>query len=323
MTRKGNAKKKKGDTPAGSDDKEVKLEVVPPHPLHRDICLGDSSHRGTMLLNDLIRIHYVLLKGDKTAKVYKTVEEASALASRLTDLLSHGKKFQLSGLKDVPEPFLIGEGRFFEKSGDSWIEKTEEEAMELVAKTIIEQFDAMAEESFPTELDEAVTTLTYNCDPANKGPEDPSSFSAPRPCDVLFLLMDYDLDEILPQEQQSGNRHLLFLASLHVSADTTNTEKRVEASFKIVTSKIEVNSGTELIAKTPRYVAQEVVPGASLNTWRELNKEELAEVSQSLYSFVKSSGAATISDTSLIVGLPLYVRSFLREAETCVSSCAG
>lgn len=233
-----------------------------------------------MLLNDLIRIHYVLLKGEK-AKIHKTEAEASELASHLTTLFLHGKKLELSGLKDVPEPFLIGEGRFFEKSGDSWVEKTDQEAKSLVAKNIVEQFEAMEKEPFPAELEESIRTLNQNCDLTTRGAEDPSSFSAPRTCDVLFLPLDFDWDESLPYEHQSGNKHLLFLASLHVAADTTETEKRVETAFKIVTSKVDVNSGTELVPKTPRYVAQQLAPTA-LHKWRELDRDELAEVSRPL-----------------------------------------
>ena len=82
----------------------------------------------------------------------------------------------------------------------------------------------------------------------------------------------------MPYEHQSGNKHLLFLASQHVAADTNDSSKRVEAAFRLVTSKVEVNSGTELLQKTPRYVAQEVRDNQ--NSWRELDKEELAEVSE-------------------------------------------
>jgi hypothetical protein len=288
MTRQGDEDNTKPEPPptAGS---EVKIEsdtqvLMPvPMPLPRDVIFGDTSHHATMLLNDLIRIHYVLLKGDATAKVYKTPAEADGLAARLTEFLRDGRKYQLSGLKDVPQAFLIGNGRFFEQSGDLWIEKTDEEAKAMVANSIVEQFATMeSHKYFSAELEELVTALTKNCDPATKGPEDPSTFSAPRPCDILFLLKDNDLDDVLPYEQQSGNRHLLYLASLHVSGETNESAQRIDASFKIVTSKIEVNSGTELVTKTPRYVAQELGPDPSLNKWRELSEEELAEVSRSL-----------------------------------------
>jgi len=286
---------KPSDSPPTAGSVEVKPEesdthvLLPPHPLPRDVSFGDTSHHATMLLNDLIRIHYTLLKGDKTTKLYTTPADAAGLASRLTEFLRDGRKYQLSGLKDVPQPFLTGHGRFFEQSGDSWMEKTDEEAKAMIAKSIVEQFATMESQNyFSAELEELVTTLTQNCDPTTKAPDDPSTFSAPRPCDILFLLKDNDLDDILPYEQQSGNRHLLYLASLHVSGETNESAQRIEASFKIVTSKIEVNSGTELVTKTPRYVAQELGPDPSLNKWRELSEEELAEVSWSPQSVVTS-----------------------------------
>ena len=271
---------------------EAKLEsdtliVLPPYPLPRDVGFGDTSHHATMLLNDLIRIHYALLKGDKTTKVYTTPAEAAGLASRLSEFMRDGRKYQLSGLKDVPQPFLIGKGRFFEQSGDAWIEKTDEEAKVMVATSIVEQFATLESQNyFSAELEEQVSTLTQNCDPASKAADDPSSFSAPRPCDILFLLKDNDLDDVLPYEQQSGNRHLLYLASLHVSGETNESAQRIDASFKIITSKIEVNNGTELVTKTPRFVAQELGPDPSLNKWRELSEEELAEVCRSLQAVV-------------------------------------
>jgi hypothetical protein len=273
----------KADEPPKAAEKEKKeVPPLPPGPVDRDVCVGEGTHKGTVLLMDLIRLHYVIVKKEKggdAANMPSTEKDVEDLASHLTTLILEGKTFELSGLKDVPKPFLVGEGRFFEKSGEDRTKMSKEQAQEYVAKTILAQFTQITaeEKPFSSELDACVETLFKNSDPANKEADDPSSFSAPRPCDVLFLPIEYDWEENMPYEHQSGNKHLLFLASQHVAADTNDSNKRVEAAFKLVTSKVEVNSGTELLQKTPRYVKQEVKN--TQNSWCELAKEELAEVS--------------------------------------------
>ncbi len=261
---------------------EQKREILPlpPSPVDRDVCVGEAKHKGTMQLMDLIRVHYIIqkkLRGE--GKMPTTQDEVDDLATHLTTLMLEGKKIELSGLKDVPKTFLIGEGRFFERAGDDWNKLSKEDAKAFVAKTILAEFNEIAAEqsSFSADMEECVVTLFKNSDPATRDPDEPSQFSAPRPCDVLFLPIEFNWEENMPYEHQSGNKHLLFLASQHIAADTNDSNKRVEAAFKLVTSKVEVNAGTELLQKTPRYVAQELRD--KQNAWRELNKEELAEVS--------------------------------------------
>lgn len=266
---------------------KVKIEYIiqkreilplPPGPVDRDVCFGEPSHQGTMQLMDLIRVHYVIMKKSRgDAELPSTEGEVEALATHLTTLMLEGKKIELSGLKDVPKPFLIGEGRFFQRSEEEWERLSSDQAKALVAKTILAQYQEIDSKNVPfsADLEECVQTLFKNSDPATRDPDEPSIFSAPRPCDVLFLPIEYNSEDNMPYEHQSGNKHLLFLASQHIAADTNDTSKRVEAAFKLVTSKIEVNVGTELLQKTPRYVAQELRD--KHNAWRELTKEELAE----------------------------------------------
>lgn len=269
----GKAESTSGDN-AESAAKEESLLL--PGPVERDICVGESLHKGNMLLIDLIRIHYVILKKEKD-EIPSKEEDVKELAERLTKLLLEGKRFELSGLKDVPKPFLKGPGRFFEKKDDKWVQMSEDDAQAFVTKEILSVFKSISEEESPvsSELMACVETLFTNSDPETKATDDPSHHSAPRPCDVLFLPVEYPWEENMPYEHQSGNKHLLFLASQHVAADTNDSTKRVEAAFKLVTSKVEVNSGTELLQKTPRYVAQELKDNQ--NSWREFEKEELAE----------------------------------------------
>jgi hypothetical protein len=246
-----------------------------PGPTDRDVCVGDDRQKGTMLLNDLIRLHFILVKKDKS-EVPTQEKDVELLAARLTQLMLHGKKYELSGLKDVPKPYLNGEGRFFEKKDDKWTKIDEEQAKAFVTKSILAHFKVIVEESDPcAEFQECVETLFKNSDPSTKGADEPSHHSAPRPCDVLFLPIEYPWEENMPYEHQSGNKHLLFLASQHVAADTNDSFKRVEAAFKLVSSKVEVNSGTELVQKTPRYVVQLLLDNQ--NSWKEMDRTDLAE----------------------------------------------
>ena len=253
---------------------------LPNSPTDRDVCVGDDNHKGTMLLIDLIRLHYLLLS--KRGAAVSTDDETivNSLASRLTQLMLKGKSHELSGLKDVPKSFWRGKGRIFAKKGTDWTILSEEESQANVKAIIQEQFKIHDESrklsSFPSaEVKELVAQLFKNIDPASKAADDPAPHSAPRPCDVLFLPVDYPWEENMPYEHQSGNKHLLFLASQHVAADTNNSNSRVEAALRLVTSKVEVNSGTELMQKTPRYVIQQLVDNQ--NSWKEMDLDDLAE----------------------------------------------
>ena len=240
---------------------------LPDDPTDRDVCMGEEHHKGTVLLNDLIRLHYILLKKE-TKRIPTEEKDVQDLAARLTQLMLHGKQFELSGAKDVPRPFLKGEGRFFQSKDNvnKWEKVTENQAKAFVTKTILSQFESISKSDATPDLKESVDALSEG---------DPANHSAPRPCDVLFLPIEYPYEENMPYEHQTGNKHLLFLASQHCAADTNDSFKRVEAAFKLVTSKVEVNSGTELVLKTPRYVIQMLVDNQ--NAWKEMERSDLAE----------------------------------------------
>lgn len=247
-------------------------EPDPNVPSNRDVCVGFDAHIGTMLLQDLIRIHYFLWKksGRELPKEEKDAEE---LAARLTSLVVKGKKYELSGLKDVPKPFFKGQGRFFEKGdGAEWKRLDDDGAKSYVTHFILAQFKALDEEkTTDAELQECVDLL-FSSTRAETADE---PHSAPRPCDVLFLPVEFPWEENMAYEHQVGNKHLLFLASQHVSGDSKESDNRVDAAFKLITSKIEVNSGTDLVLKTPRYVIQLIQD--SQNSWQEMPREDLAE----------------------------------------------
>lgn len=156
----------------------------PDIPSDRDAIVDADRHKGTMLLTDLIRLHYYLWKkqqeppvedeqkveggkekskdGEKKeaqtppAKVEpptdaKDVEE---LATRLTNLFKNGRQYELSGLKDVPTPFFQGEGRFFEKTPTAddemdekkkWKSLDDDAATSYVSGLILKSFKEYAE----------------------------------------------------------------------------------------------------------------------------------------------------------------------------------
>mmetsp|Transcript_93217 Transcript_93217/g.269205 ORF Transcript_93217/g.269205 Transcript_93217/m.269205 type:complete len:694 (+) Transcript_93217:27-2108(+) len=250
-------------------------------PLPRDVCFGEGgeTHKGTMLLTDIIRAHYILLKKKRgESKVPTKESENKELASHLLELFQDGKKIELSGIKDVPRPFLVGKGRFFERAGDEYNELNSENAKAMMVKLIVSQFKTLSEEDdpFSPEMESCVNTLFENSDESKRDADVPTPESTPRPHDVLFLPHGLsNWEDNIPYEHQGGNKHLLFLASQNIPADTNASNKRVEAAFKLVTSQVEVAAGTELVHKTPRYVAQDIKDNQ--NVFRELSKEELVE----------------------------------------------
>jgi hypothetical protein len=222
-----------------------------------------------MLLFDLIHVHYyILTKGGSKPAPKAGSKEIKDLAARLFKLVSEGKKYELAGLKDVPKPFLKGPGKFLKLEGESVGEEvSDEEALKFVAEMIDNEFKGVCKDNPSEESKKLVVELL------NSAKE--SSANAPTAADVLFLPLDYPSEEHF--EHQSGNKHLLYLASQNVAADTVSSTKRVESALKVVTSEIEINSGTDIIKKKPRYILQTLVDNQ--NTWQDMDKVELAEYS--------------------------------------------
>lgn len=246
-------------------------------PTERDVILDNTEEKGNLILIDFIRLHYILLTkdGKEAPQEEKDVDE---LASRLMQLMLHGKKYELAGLKDVPKPFLKGTGRFWKKNDGKWVQMSDEEAKDFVSKTIISNFKAFKNDPksvFHSSAADVKADLQFFFEARKESEgDDDNSHSAPRPCDVLFLPVE-TVDDNMPYEHQSGNKHILFLASQYVAADTNVSEKRIEAALRLVTSKVDMSTGTEVIQKTPRYVIQHSVDNQ--NSWREIDKIELVE----------------------------------------------
>ena len=312
-------------------------------PDHRDAVVDSEFHRGTMLLQDLIRLHYFLWKkeqqpesevkkedtvkkedgaskGTEEKKPEETKAEVTApaakveaptdakaieeLATRLTDLFKKGRQYELSGLKDVPTPFFKGEGRFFEKIPNTENERDEKKkwkclndtsAKSYVSSLILKTFQELVEsdnkaiETPPAEagveseaqvISKSVDTLFANLKALKTGDEERAD---PRPYDVLFLPVDSGWEESMNYEHQSGNKNLLYLASQHVSVETKESISRVKAAFALVTAKVQVSSGTELVTQNQRFVIQGSASGDSTTTtpgqklWKNIERNDLAE----------------------------------------------
>lgn len=258
-------------------------------PSDRDVIMDQEEMQGTALLLDLIRIHYYLwlledAMDDNSAQKTKAVptdpSKVEELAKRLIVLMQRGKLYELSGLKDVPRPFLHGEGRFFQKDGtDGWKRVySENDIQHYVATTILAQFKAMSEQTPSPELMEAVKDLYKNSNPKGKTLDERAA--GPRPIDVLLLPIDHDLHEIMAYEQQSGNKRLLHLASQHVSSDeSVESAKRVQAAIQLITNKVDVEeAGGAVVQKTPRFVVQTISKdSATTHAWQEMQVQEMAE----------------------------------------------
>ena len=199
--------KKSGDEKADTKDAQDSKEKEE-GPTDRDICFGLETHKSAMLLEDLIRLHYMFVKKEKGFAVPTEDKDAEELAARLTTLLGQGKQYELSGLKDVPKPFVKREGKFYENKDEEWVLITEDEAKAHIKKAIIEQFKPLAVETPALfNVQEGFETLWKNTDPESKAADDPGEHSAPRPCDVLFLPVDYPYEENMPYEHQSKWAH--------------------------------------------------------------------------------------------------------------------
>jgi len=307
--------------------------VDPALPTKRDVKLGDESHPGTMLLFDLILLHKILLppKENPDDRFSESDPEVQELATKLTTLILEGKQYELSGLKDVPRPFLIGKGRIFDKTDDDYIELPEDVARDRLVETIVARFKiidrlksiqgkgAVDKEvlgafdlQFRSNNKKATTTTTTT--PAAEGEEKGegesskegngetagteaaaaeagttsatapprSSTAPPRPFDVLFIPTNLSSDSVV-YDHQSGNKHLLHLASQNVVVDTKEAATRVQIALKLLTTKMEDDDddddgndeGESSDPKQPRYILQQFEDHP--NTWKELEAVELAQ----------------------------------------------
>lgn len=260
-------------------------EPDPNVPCDRDVIVANESHYGTMLLYDLIRMHFYIYKKQQEGSMAagqdflpKREKDVEGLAARLTSLMMNGRKYELSGLKDVPKPYLKGTGRFFEQVNRVWTRLEEADAKKYVAQTILSQFKKFSNEAQNAEIKESVDTLFANMESKAAAGEDNEPNSAPRPCDVLFLPTEYPWEENMAYEHQSGNKHLLMIAALGVTGDTTDSDQRAEAALRLISSKVEVSNGTEITSKDPRFVIQQS-QDESQNTWDEMGLEDLVEFS--------------------------------------------
>jgi hypothetical protein len=253
-------------------------EPDPNVPSDRDVIVGHESHLGTMLLYDLIRMHFFLWKKlqenskNSGQDLPKSEQDVQDLAARLTLLMMNGKKYELSGLKDVPKPYLKGQGRFFEPGHQSWTRLNDEAAQKYVAQTILAQFQKIADETQDAVVKECIDIFFDNLN--KKSDEEPHS--APRPCDVLFLPTEYPWEENMAYENQTGNKHLLMIAAQSVMVETAEAIQRSEAALRLISSKVEVSNGTEIVQKDPRFVIQLSQQDAQ-NTWDEMEMQDLAE----------------------------------------------
>ncbi len=229
-------------------------------------------------------------------------ENVEELATRLIELFKIGRRYELSGLKDVPTPFFKGEGRFFEKTlvaddeveeKKKWKRLDDEGTKSYVTSLILKSFkefaeidnkeiespppaDAASEENEASAIAKDVSTLFENLKDIKTGEE---ARSDPRPYDVLFLPVSSGWEESMNYEHQSGNKNLLYLASQHVTNETKESISRIKAAFALVTAKVQVSSGTELVTQNQRFViqrkAEENSTGQKL--WKNMERDDLAE----------------------------------------------
>jgi len=328
----------------------------PSIPSERDVIVGSNLHKGTILLHDLVQLHYFLsqkqrhqiteeerkpaasigvVDGDVTklntegnddnsaagtvttttekeekekkpeqeptttkveppadrmdivelAELPADLNDIEELAAHLIQLFAKGRPYEMSGLKDVPTPFFKGEGCFFEQTSSSsedmkWKRLDDDEAKAYVSQLIISSFRELCDDR--ENNDDVVGIIQsaniYFVNSKEKNTVEGETKSAPRPCDVLFLPVESTSEDNFTYEpHQSGNKHLLFMASQYVSVKTKDSASRIKAAFALITSKVQVNSGSEmeLVDTDPRYIIQHTLDGQT--SWSEMDRRDLAE----------------------------------------------
>ena len=240
-------------------------------PTDRDVCIGtDDKHFGNMLLMDLVLLHLIIRNTVQKKDSPLGKKEVDELATRLTNLFLKGKPFELSGLKDVPKPFLKGPGRILEKNDNEWKLANLTKAKAFVKDVIMSSIKSIPSDLLLEDMESFLSQKDGKDNESKTEDGNPVMQS-----DVIFLRADNPMEDNARSERQSGNRHFLFLASEHVSADTNESFKRVETVFKLLNSKIEIKHGTEKIQKSPRYVIQIVEEYQT--SWVDMDLTDLAE----------------------------------------------
>ena len=252
-----------GDEQAPKIDEALSPNAAPASgPAHRDICFGEGSeeHRASLLLRDLIALHILLWK--LSGKAMPTAEkDVEGLTERLFQLTKKGKGRDLAGLKDVPRPFLVKNGRFLVKEDGDWKELSDEEARAKLKSLIFTSFKAAETENEDEETENLKTLkkeLREYLAAHEKDTESVVDHDSVKPTDVI-LLQRTEGEGDKAYDNQGGNKVMFMLASQYVNAESASPSKRLEAALSVFLSK-----GTTAQAQTA--AASPPTPAAAATT---------------------------------------------------------
>lgn len=207
----------------------------------RDVVLGNDipepKPKANLYLQDLIRLHRIIAQLRQEYGGTPAAEDAataSIIAEAIYAHLAFGKLFELAGLKDVPQPYLSGPGRFVkatEGNPGTFSVLSEEDAKSKLSDAIMTTFTQ------EQDLGVNLADIPY-VDLGNAMINVPPIITAAivsDPKDAVLVpsrnLLDSH-DKLY--ESQGGNRAIFNLASQLVTTNSLTSEKRVEAAIAIL-----------------------------------------------------------------------------------------
>jgi len=217
-------------------------------PKDRDIIFGEGSkgHKANLLLQDLISLHKLVWNSTHDSPP-KEEEEVEELTERLFRLFLKGKVRGLAGMKDVPRPFLVGDGRFMVKEGGRWKELGGDEAKKSMRTAVfagLQVKEQPVQEGGEEPAKASLKELENEFIAFISSQEDKKEKAETTPTDVILLhLTDTVSGKNL--NNLSGNKALFTLASHHVNSEVSNPSKRLEASLSVFLSKGATSSTSE------------------------------------------------------------------------------
>lgn len=189
-----------------------------------------------ILLQDLIRFQKLVwkLSGKEPPK---TEAELDSIADHVIELILKGKKYELSGLRDVPSPFMDSTGQFMSKIGDEW-------KVLDVADTKKQLLPAMLEEFKQEDAFDLTESPYKELKGYVEAQNDEEHVSIPDPKDVVLYRCEDKVNDKL-YDLQAGNKTIFNLASQVVTSFTNGSDRRIEAALNILNGVHEIEIQTE------------------------------------------------------------------------------
>jgi len=260
--------------------------LPPAGPKDRDLIFSsdpndEAYHKANQLLTDFMALHQLVWKCTNS-ELPKEEPEVQSITERLFELFQSGKGRNLAGMKDVPTPFLVGPGRFLQKSDETheYKEISDEQAKTLLQSRVFailsqESIDTPALQELRREFSEFVTAYDMMM----------TTEVILKPTDVIVLEQnDTETDKAFGHQQ--GNKTMFALASQYVNAEVATASQRLEAALSVFLAKPPVDDVIHMGLEKPKPEGTEKPRFILCRTGENDRKE---------YSLVKPSDAAEVT----------------------------